>query len=123
MGNGCSVQSDALCRAEMGQGTFGKIRAIVGDDAVWDAVPSCDVTDEGHCSRTIQLLDGFHLHPLGELVHCDKQVSQATSCRLEWSYHAQTPDCKWPGDGDSLECGSWLKRLGTENLAPLALLD
>ena len=56
----------------MGQGTFGKICAIIGDDAVWDAVLSHDVGDESHCSRTIQLLDGFHFYPLGELVHRDK---------------------------------------------------
>ena len=56
----------------MGQGAFGEICAVVGDDAVRYAVPSHGVGDESHCSRTIQLLDGLHFYLLGELVHRDK---------------------------------------------------
>ena len=82
MGNGRKVQSDALRRAETGQGAFGKVCAVVSDDAVRYAVPSRDVDDESHCSRTIQLLDGLHFYPLGELVHRDKQMSHATTGRL-----------------------------------------
>ena len=72
MGNGRWVQSDALRRAKMGQGTFGKVCAIVGDDAVWYAIPDGDVGDESHSSRTIQFLNWLCFYPLGELVHCDK---------------------------------------------------
>ena len=56
----------------MGQGAFGKIRAVVGDDVVWYAVPNCDVGDESHGSRTVQFLDWLRFYPLGELVHRDK---------------------------------------------------
>ena len=90
---------------------------------MWYAVPSRDVGDENYCSRTIQLLDGFYFYPLGELVHCDKQMSQATSCSREWSHHVQALDGKGPGNGDGLERGSSLVRLGAELLAPFAFLD
>ena len=50
-------------------------------------------------------------------------MSHAASCRLEWSHHVQAPDCKGPGDGDSLECGSRQVLLGAEKLALLTVFD
>ena len=112
-----------MCRAETSQGSFGKVCAVVDDDVVWYVIPDGDVGDASNNSRTIQLLDWFCFYPLGELVHCDKQMSHAASCSLEWSHHVHAPNHKGPGDGDSLECGSRLMRLGAELLAPLAFLD
>ena len=114
---------NALCCAETSQGSFGEVGAVVGDDAVWDAISRGDVGDESPGSRPIQLLDWPGIYPLGELVHIDKQMSHAAACCLEWSHHVQPPDGKGPGNGDSLECRSRLMRLGAELLAPFAFLD
>ena len=107
----------------MGQGAFGKVCAVVGDDAVWYAIPDGDVGDESHSSRTIQLLNWLCFYPLGELVHRDKQTSHTAVCCLEWSHHIQPPDSEGPGNGDGLECRSQLMWLGAELLAPFAFLD
>ena len=47
--------------------------------------------------------DGLRLYPLGELVHCYKQVCEATWGLFEGSDHVEAPYRKWPGDGDGLE--------------------
>ncbi len=58
--------------ASTGQGAFGEICVVVGDDVVWYAVSNCDIGNESHSSRTVQFLDWLRFYPLGELVHCDK---------------------------------------------------
>ena len=102
---------------------LGKICAVVGDDAVWNAVPGCNVGNECHGSRAIQLLDRLSFDPLGELVYSDKQMCHAAARRLEWSDHVQSPDGKGPSDGDGLECRSRQVLLGAEDLSPSAVFD
>ena len=107
----------------MSQGSFGKVCAIVGDDAMWYAIPSGDVGDESYGSRPIKFLDWLGLYPLGELIHSDKQMSHAATGCLEWPHHIQTPNSKGPSNGNSLECKSWQAWVRAESLASLALLD
>ena len=47
--------------------------------------------------------DGLGLYPLGELVDCYEQVSEAAWALFEGSYHVEAPDHERLGDGDSLE--------------------
>ena len=113
----------AMRRAETGQGAFRKVGAIVGDDVLRYTVPDCDICDECHNSRTIQLLDWLRFNPLGEFVHGDKQMCHAAARRLEWAHHVQSPDGKGPGEGDGLECRSRQVLLGNEGLASFAAFD
>ena len=90
---------------------------------MWYALPSGDVGIESHNSRPVQLLDWFCFYPLSELVHNDKQMSHATTSRLEWPHHVQLPDGKGPGNANCLERRSRQVWLGAELLAPFTLLD
>ena len=78
---------------------------------------------KSNASRPIQLLDRLCLNPLGEFVHGDEQMRHATTRRLEWADHVQSPNGEGPGEGNGLECRSRHVLLGAEELAPLAMFN
>jgi hypothetical protein len=88
--------------AELSHGALRKIGAIVGDDAVREAITVDELTDE---------LGG------------DEQVSVASLGFLELSHHVESLDCKWSGDGDRLQCRTGEVHLVSVLLAPDAALD
>jgi hypothetical protein len=109
--------------AELSHGALRKIGAIVGDDAVWEAITVDELTDELGGGFPVALCDGLGLDPLSELVDCNEQVSVASLGFLELSHHVESLDCKWPGDGDRLQCRTGEVHLVSVLLAPDAALD
>ena len=55
----------------------GELRTIVSDDAIRDPEPAHEALDELDCRTNWDGADGFHLHPLGELVDGDVEVKVA----------------------------------------------
>src|ERR1043165_2315242 len=104
MRHGCQVETNAVLGRIPCQCPLCKIRAIVSDDAVWNAISADDVGHELDCSRTIQLLDRTSFYPFGELVYGHQKMCYATSGRLELTNHIQTPNCEWPCNRYSLQC-------------------
>ena len=76
---------------------------MVSDNTVRNAESIDDVEEEFDRLFRVEIGDGLGLYPLGKLVDCYKQVSEAARALLEGSYHVETPDREWPGDWDGLE--------------------
>ena len=87
------------------------------------AVAVDDIFEKGDNRVAIELLDGLHFNPLGELVNHDQEVSHASAGCLESSHHVQAPNDEGLGDGDGSEGESWQMALLGEVLASLALQD
>ena len=84
------------------------------------AVAVDDIFEEFDGCLAIELLDGLHFNPLGELVDHDQEMGHASTSRLESSHHVQAPDGERPGDGDCPEGGIRQVALLGEVLAPSA---
>ena len=63
------------------------------------------------------------LHPLGEFVDGDQEVSHATAGLLQRPDHVQPPDRKRPGERDGHQCSRWQVRLMGELLAPFVAVN
>jgi hypothetical protein len=57
----------------------GEVGAVVGDDAIWYAVPVDDGLEELDRRGRLLIGDGDSFDPFGELVDGDQQVSVASS--------------------------------------------
>jgi hypothetical protein len=68
---GGPVHTDVVVVAEVQELFSGELRAIVGDDGVWDPESMDDVGE------------GLDLDPLGEFVDGDQQVREAPGCLLQ----------------------------------------
>jgi hypothetical protein len=84
-----------------------ELRAVIGDDGVWDLEALNYVSKEEHRLLGFDSRDWSSLNPLGELVDGDKQVGEAPECFLEWPNKVQTPNREGPSDGDCLEHLDW----------------
>src|SRR6266498_3532797 len=67
--------------------------------------------------------DRFGFNTLGELVDGDEEMCKTTRRSLQRADHVETPDCKWPSDGDSLHLLRWDVYLLSKILASLAFAD
>ena len=76
---------------------------MVSDDTVRNTEPVDDVEEEFDCLFRADVGDGLGLYPLGELVDCYEQVSEAARALFEGSYHVEAPDRERPSDGDGLK--------------------
>ena len=88
-----------------------------------NAEPVDDVEEEFDCFFRAVVGDGLGLYPLGELVDCYEQVSEATQALFEGSYHVEAPDHEWPGDGDGLKLLCRQMSLPSVELASLTPTD
>ena len=55
----------------------GELRTVVSDDAIRDPELAHEALDELDCRASWDGGDGFHLHPLGELVDVNVEVAVA----------------------------------------------
>jgi hypothetical protein len=83
------------------------LRAVIGDDGVWDPEAMDNVSKEEHRLLRFNSCDRPSLNPLRELVNGDKQVGKAPKCFLKRPDKLQTPDHERPSDGDCLERLGW----------------
>ena len=60
-----------------------KLRTVICDDAVGDPEAAHEALDELDSRAGWDGMDGFHFHPLGELVDGDVEVSVAPRCSRE----------------------------------------
>ena len=76
---------DVIFMAESEELLFGKPRAIVHDDGVWDSKAMDNVEEEQHGLLGLDHGDWLSLYPLYKLVYGDKQVRIAPGRSLERS--------------------------------------
>ena len=80
-----------------------ELGAIVGDDRVRNPESEDYVSEEQHSLLGFDLADGSSLDPLGKLVDCYQQVSEAIGRPLQWANEVQSLYGEWPCDGDGLQ--------------------
>jgi hypothetical protein len=97
------VDPDPICVGELQELLPCEFGPVVCDDGVWNTKLVDDVQEELDGLLGVSFGDGFHLNPLGELVHHDKQVSETTSGLLERPDHIKPPNREWPGERDGLK--------------------
>jgi len=78
-----------------------------------------DICEEQHRLFGLDPCDGSDLNPLGELVDCDKQVSEAPGRLLQRLDEVEAPDSKGSGNGDRLQSLSGGMNLPSIELASL----
>jgi hypothetical protein len=97
------VHTDVVVLAEVQEFLPGELRAIVGDDGVWDPKAMDDVGEERHRLLGPDAGQGSDLDPLGEFVDGDQQVRAAPGCLLQGTHEVQSPYGERPGDGYRLQ--------------------
>jgi hypothetical protein len=80
---GGPIHTDVVVVAEVQELFSGELRAIVGDDGVWDPESMDDVGEERHRLLGPNVGQGSDLDPLGEFVDGDQQVREAPGCLLQ----------------------------------------
>jgi hypothetical protein len=101
------VHADMVIIAEIYKLFAGELRAVVGDDGVWDPEAMNNISEEEHRLLKFDSRNWPSLNPLLELVDGDEQVGEAPGCFLKRPDKVQTPDCERPSDGDCLERLGW----------------
>jgi hypothetical protein len=99
----CPVDPDPIYVSELQEPLASEVGPVICDDGVGHTEPVDNVKEELDGLLGVGFGDGFHLDPLGELVHRDKQVSETTRGLLERPDHVETPDREWLGEGDGLK--------------------
>ena len=79
--------------------------------------------DEFDGCWAIQLLYWLGFNPFRELVDGYQQMGHAAAGLSQGADHIQSPDGKWPGDGDCSECCSRRMLLRYESLTAVAEPD
>ena len=92
------IDPDAISIIEVQEPLPGEVCSVVGDDTVRDTKPIDDVEEEFDRLFQADIGDGLRLYPLGKLVYCYEQVSEATQGLFEGSDHVEALDCEWLGD-------------------------
>jgi hypothetical protein len=103
VGNSRLVDTNIVVITEVEESLPRELGIVVGDDRVGYAETDNDVGEEGHRLLRANVDDGSSLDPLGELVDCHEEVSEAPGRLLERSHHVEVPHGKRPCDGDGLE--------------------
>jgi hypothetical protein len=80
---GGPVHTDVVVVAEVLELFSGELRAIIGDDGVWDPESMDDVGEECHRLLGPDAGQGSDLDPLGEIFDGDQQVREAPGCLLQ----------------------------------------
>ena len=79
-----------------------EIGAVIGDDAVWDAITMHDTGYEVYHWSGFGRFKWFGLYPHSELIYHDQQIFFLMASSFKGSDHIEPPDRKWPSDGDCL---------------------
>ena len=77
------VDSDAVSITEVQELLPGEVSSMVSDDTVRNAEPVDDVEEEFDRLFRVDVGDALGLYPLGELVDCYEQVSEAARALFE----------------------------------------
>jgi hypothetical protein len=86
-----------LLLIELLHDSFGKIVAIVCNDAMWISKMIDQLFEEFNSCSSITAADWLCLNPLSELVNCNQQMSVLILGSLERSNHIKPPDYKGLG--------------------------
>src|SRR3954467_8595189 len=100
-----------------------KVRVVISDDAVGDAIMVYNPRYKVYHRSGFGRLNRLGFYPFGELIHHDQQVFFLVGSSLKGSNHVKPPDRKGPSHGDSLEGVGWHMALVCEKLATNAALD
>jgi hypothetical protein len=95
----CLVDPDPVSISKLQELLAYEVGPVVYDDDVGHTEPVDNVKKELDGLLGVSFGNGFHLDPLGELVHHDKQVSETTRGLLERPDHIETPDHERLGEG------------------------
>ena len=79
-----------------------KIRAVIGDDAVGDAITVYNPRYEVYHWSGFGRFNWFGLYPLGEFIYHDQQIFFLMASSFKGSNHVESPDRERPSDGDCL---------------------
>jgi len=123
MSNRSLVDYDVVSVAEVSKLLPGEVSPVVGDNIVRNAESVDDVEEELDHLFRVDVGDGLRLYPLGELVDCYEQVSEAAWAPFEGSYPVEAPDHERLGDGDGLELLCQQMSLPSVELASLTPTD
>jgi hypothetical protein len=72
-----------------------------------DSESEDDALHKVDCHYTIALWDWFSLDPLGELIHCNQEVSEATLSYFQRAHHVKAPLSEGPSKRNGLQLRSW----------------
>ena len=75
-----------------------EVRAVICDDAVWDAISEYQFPDETHRCTCSKVFNGLGFDPFGELVDCHQHMSKSTPASPQRSNHVQSLDGKRPDE-------------------------
>jgi hypothetical protein len=103
----CPVDPDPIPVSGIQELLAFEVGPIVCDDGVGHTESIDDVQEKLDGFLGAGLDDRFHLNPPCEFVHCDKKVGKAARGFFERPDHVETPDRKWPGEGDGLKHLCW----------------
>jgi hypothetical protein len=91
VGNSQPVHTNIVVIAEAEEFLPRELGAVVGDNCVEYVKAVNGVGEEGHRLLGADVDDGSSLDPLGELVDCHEEVSEAPEHLLERSHHVNVP--------------------------------
>ena len=100
-----------------------EVRAVIGDDAVGDAITGYYPGYEVYHWSGFGRFNWLGLYPFGEFVHHYQQVFLLMGSPFKGSNHVKPPDRERPGDGYSFEGGGWHVALISKELTTDASLD
>ena len=100
MSHGRYIKPDVLSLAELLHLTFGKVCAIICDDAVWKPKTENDLFEKLNRRGCITLADRLRFNPFSELVNRHQQVGLLILGALKGSHHIKLPSGKRPSDGN-----------------------
>lgn len=107
MSDRSEVQSDALRTTETLELLRGEICPIISDDAVRDSESEDDALHKVGYHYTIAHRDRFSLDLLGELIHCNQEVSEAPLSCFQRAHHVKAPLSEGPSKRNGLQLRSW----------------
>jgi hypothetical protein len=103
MSYGRPEHTDVMVVTEIQKLFTGKLGVVVRDDAVRNPKAVDDVGEEYYGLFRPDAGDRMGLNPLGKLINGNEQVGEATSCPLQGSDQVESPNGKWPCDGNRLQ--------------------